>query len=573
MIIMKRLNKNIPYQLGGNFRRDLIENFDSLDKGYIEIIELMKKHQYEDKAAHTTNQIKHENVNLNDSINQIKKQIMNAVIGENVDSNIEVKDSKIGMDGKEYETLQERLSKEFGVINEKSQTSLDTSTQLKESFESSAFYNEVTYRRGRKFDTDYSIVHIPHKDKNGDIIKLKRGTKTDDFKNIDLTTAREYSNYKNATYVANASIFSSTPDLLGRQIVDGKIISNIEDNYTRERWSLTIGEDNTLNAYPPNITSQELLKKGVKNALTAFGPIIQNGKNVYTKGEYAANSEIDNPRTVIGQFKNKDLVFFVCDGRTKGKDTYQKGMKLDEVVDTLFAEYGDLDFAYNLDGGGSSSSILRNRMLNTPKDNKNKEDRKVADFLYISKDIQTKRDLDIQQAYQDIGELKKEINYLNGLITGLDTINYKWLFLSGFDNHTGLAIKDDNNQPRKKLYITPNNFGLYDYTTKRYDFLFRYDEGLYIDGRLMARNFTNPEPITNCNTVQRGGTYHVSRDAKGAPYPNRSSAILTHYNVTYRSFDEAVSAFQTAVPFAMSPNYKMKRRSFHKGVWSDWYDV
>ena len=54
MIIMKRLNKNLPYQLGGNFRRDLIENFDSLDKGYIEIIELMKKHQYEDKAAHTT---------------------------------------------------------------------------------------------------------------------------------------------------------------------------------------------------------------------------------------------------------------------------------------------------------------------------------------------------------------------------------------------------------------------------------------------------------------------------------------------------------------------------------------
>lgn len=565
---MKKLNKNLPNLLNRNFRNNITENFDNIEKGHNELV-----NEIERSATPTTAKIKHDDGNLHDVINQLTQRIANLVVGENVNSNVEVKDAKVGVDGTEYGSLQERVSTEINRILDKSTASLETAEQIKAEFEASAFYNEVTYKRGRLHDTDYTIVYIPHTDSDGNLIKLKRGTKTDDFKNLELTTAREYANYKNATYVANASTFSSTPSFYGRQIVDGKIVTTTKGAADSNVWTLTIDDDNTLNAYPPDVTVQELLSKGVKNALTAYGPLIMNGKDVYATGDYVGNTTVANPRTVIGQFKNKDLIFFTCEGRVSGKDTYQKGMTLDEVTDTLFSVYGDIEFAYNLDGGGSTSAVLRNHMLNTPTDNNNKSDRKVADFLYIAKDVKTKHDLDIAKAYQDIGELKSDINFLKGLLGNFNTINSKFLFMTGYDQYTGIVINDDNGVAQKKLYISPDGMSLYDYQKKQWTFKFKDGEGLYLDGRLMARNFSNPEPVTDCNSLQRGGSYYVPRTAKGSPYPNRCAAIVTQYNVTYKDFDEDANAFQTAVPFALTPNYKMKRRSHFKGAWSQWYDV
>ena len=89
----------------------------------------------------------------------------------------------------------------------------------------------------------------------------------------------------------------------------------------------------------------------------------------------------------------------------------------------------------------------------------------------------------------------------------------------------------------------------------------------------MARKFSAPESVKDCNNLSAGGDYHVPKTAKGSPYPNQSSAIVTQYNVSYADFEDATTAFQTAIPFARSVNYKMKRRTYAEGQWSQWFDI
>src|SRR5699024_1667684 len=190
-----------------------------------------------------------------------------------------------------------------------------------------------------------------------------------------------------------------------------------------DRWTLALADDNTMTAFPQKITAQEIKSKGYNTTFSGFGPLIMNSKRVYKDGDYSVNSEQSHPRTVIAQLPNKDVLIFTCDGRVKSQGLYQKGMNLKEVTDTLYNHYGDVEFAYNLDGGGSTSSVLRSKMLNKPTDNGNKSDRKVMDFIYVGKEAKQVRDIDLQNAYSDIGDVRAFAQFLYGLVQSWNTIN------------------------------------------------------------------------------------------------------------------------------------------------------
>ena len=68
---------------------------------------------------------------------------------------------------------------------------------------------------------------------------------------------------------------------------------------------------------------------------------------------FARNAEEKHPRTVIGQYKNGDYMVFTCGGR----ETNQAGMTMHEINDILVSE--GLKYAYNLDGGGSSTMLTQ----------------------------------------------------------------------------------------------------------------------------------------------------------------------------------------------------------------------
>lgn len=85
-----------------------------------------------------------------------------------------------------------------------------------------------------------------------------------------------------------------------------------------------------------------------------------------------------NPRTAIGQICPLHYVFIVADGRT----SESQELTLLELAE-LFKEL-DCDIAYNLDGGGSSTMIFMDNVINQPTTSgRSSEERKINDIVYI----------------------------------------------------------------------------------------------------------------------------------------------------------------------------------------------
>ena len=98
------------------------------------------------------------------------------------------------------------------------------------------------------------------------------------------------------------------------------------------------------------------------------GPRIVRGGRVSVEIEQEGQREgfdtENHPRTAIGYTRDKRfLVLAVVDGRQPG---YSHGTSLHELA-KIMLEFGCHE-ALNLDGGGSSTMVIRNRVVNSPSD-------------------------------------------------------------------------------------------------------------------------------------------------------------------------------------------------------------
>ena len=103
------------------------------------------------------------------------------------------------------------------------------------------------------------------------------------------------------------------------------------------------------------------------------------GVQLVLNGEYQANSDgmshYRHPRTVIGKKSDGSIVMVTVDGRQADNGMY--GMTYDELS-AMMMYYG-VEEAYNLDGGGSTTMIIRNGkggfdVKNTPSDGGERHD-------------------------------------------------------------------------------------------------------------------------------------------------------------------------------------------------------
>src|SRR5699024_8711449 len=197
---------------------------------------------------------------LDDVLKELRSQIVNQVYSSDKNKSAELKETRVSTDGEIHATSQDRLNYEFRYTQNLAKNSKELSDKHENEIQESAYYNEeVTYVSGRKFDTTYKIVHILHKDKNGNIIKLKKGISGSNPNKPEHITARQFAKNTGATFVANASTGSGSQlKLHGQQIYNGRILDSIKsDEYEpiKDRWTLAIGDDNTLEAFPQNITA------------------------------------------------------------------------------------------------------------------------------------------------------------------------------------------------------------------------------------------------------------------------------------------------------------------------------
>lgn len=240
-----------------------------------------------------------------------------------------------------------------------------------------AKYLDVSKEYDQASNTTYYLTRIKHKDDNGNIIKLR----TQFANRAEGETTRTFA-IRNQTAVAiNASQGLDLPGTqkqpTGVQIIDGEIVQDLRTT----SYTLGIKDDNELLAYPPGTKAQDILNDGTNNALTAFLPLIENHE--WVSDEVLAirgNSAVKHPRQVIAQFDNKDLLIFSCGGRGYGGE----GMTAKEMM-RILKELG-VRFAFNLDGGGSTSTVIKGQLITEKIDGRGTQERLRPNFLYVMED-------------------------------------------------------------------------------------------------------------------------------------------------------------------------------------------
>ena len=212
----------------------------------------------------------------------------------------------------------------------------------------------------------YWIVDIETSNSNS----LKYALSNNSWGGTRQTTSSNGASH-NAVLAFNASGFSfDTGAPVGSVYISDGVI--LQDGKSIDK---TMAIDIHGNLFTPKVgtTAQELINQGVKYT-TQFGPVlVNNGERteiVDGRPSYAY------PRTAIGQRGPNSYTLVVADGK---RDNYSIGLTSSELQD-IFIEKGCY-YAYNLDGGGSTSLYFNGRLINKPSDG---EERPVADIFYFN---------------------------------------------------------------------------------------------------------------------------------------------------------------------------------------------
>ncbi|WIM93739.1 phosphodiester glycosidase family protein [Actinoplanes oblitus] len=151
------------------------------------------------------------------------------------------------------------------------------------------------------------------------------------------------------------------------------------------RQGLAFYADGSAKLYDETATSaDELIAAGVWNTLS-FGPgLVEDGKvldgidRVEVDTNFGNHSiQGDQPRTGVGLIDENHLLWIVVDGRSSG---YSRGVTMTEFAQ-IFADRG-ARVAYNIDGGGSSAMVFRDKLVNNPLGRG--QERGTSDILYVA---------------------------------------------------------------------------------------------------------------------------------------------------------------------------------------------
>lgn len=245
--------------------------------------------------------------------------------------------------------------------------------------ESIIFHDELI-TVNRKWDevsnTYYFLSRIKHKDGKGNLLELKLDTSTYDMGE----SVHDFSIRKGKPIIAiNASTgqlidnYRKSPGIL---IMKRKIIRDKSPtNYT-----FAIKDNNELIAYPKGVSPQEMINDGTIAGFSVFTPIILDYKAVSSHIISLVPNQLEiNPRQVIAQYENNDILIFSCGGR--GYDG--AGMKITDVIRILQELDERVRFAHNLDGGGSVTTVIYGNQITKKIDGNGTVDRLRPTFLYI----------------------------------------------------------------------------------------------------------------------------------------------------------------------------------------------
>ncbi|KJS11481.1 MAG: multidrug transporter [Desulfotomaculum sp. BICA1-6] len=145
---------------------------------------------------------------------------------------------------------------------------------------------------------------------------------------------------------------------MGNTIVDGKVVGEFQPSHKDLFFAGVDGGGELLGGI---FYDESALLKHKPVAGVSFVPaLIKNRKPLPIPETWRHQKQ---PRTIIGEYGNDDLILIVVDGR---QADWSSGVTLEDLQIKLI-EFGVIE-AYNLDGGGSSSFVYKDEILNRPSD-------------------------------------------------------------------------------------------------------------------------------------------------------------------------------------------------------------
>lgn len=228
----------------------------------------------------------------------------------------------------------------------------------------------VEYERAN--GTSYFLCRIPKYSVSGKRIAPKIAlTSANGTVSGGKVSALTFAKRENTVFTMNAGLFNmTTVQPVGQTIIDGVSVTNTpmtDDNGTAisdaECYPLCIDADGVLSAsYGRSVNTSTMIADGVKYAVTGWGKLIDN----FEKCDETVFNEIVHPgdymQQCIGQYDNGDYCVLTVNKARNGQAENDIGMTYDEMADILIAK--GVEFAYVLDGGGSSETVIGERQIN-----------------------------------------------------------------------------------------------------------------------------------------------------------------------------------------------------------------
>ena len=228
---------------------------------------------------------------------------------------------------------------------------------------------QISVSKVRAYDTDIYVADIQVSSAGYLKTALAQGAFGRNLKDTTSNMAEEAS----AVLAINGDYYGFRDE--GYVLRNGVLYRDIAASGTD---ALVVYGDGTMAAAPQDeMTAAQLEESGAWQVLS-FGPVlVSDGSLAVTEGDEVDQSMGSNPRTAIGMVSPLHYVVVVSDGRTDEN----AGLSLYQLAQ-VFVDNG-ATFAYNLDGGGSTTLYFQGQVVNDPTSGNRSGERSVSDIVYF----------------------------------------------------------------------------------------------------------------------------------------------------------------------------------------------
>ena len=256
-------------------------------------------------------------------------------------------------------------------------------------------YYDISFTKTRANNTTIYITNIPFEDADNEEIPY-----TLDQAN---TTPSDYAQTNNTTVTMNGVAWVDGTHRYGSVVSNGEILATVDTTDLPDcYYYVGIKNNRVMASFKANETSaQDLIDNGCNQAFMAYWKLVTNSvaENFTTIGSQLidGNGVVNNPhpRQAIGQKADKTIVIVTCDGRT----ALDRGLTSSELAD-LMIELGCVN-AWNLDGGGSTTTVIKGYKINKSIDSDGTAERVHAYTLNVKKQT---IDNQLAKAYSNTGK-------------------------------------------------------------------------------------------------------------------------------------------------------------------------